>query len=40
MKKLVQEVKSYSEFDVLDPTHLRNYLSENLVMNYNNIEID
>ena len=40
MKKLVEEVKTYSEFDVLDPVNLRNFLSENLVMNYNNIEMD
>lgn len=36
---LVDSLKSYSEFDIIDGNTLKNYLAENLVMNYSNIEI-
>lgn len=36
---LVDSLKSYSEFDIIDGPTLKNFLAENLVMNYSNIEI-
>jgi hypothetical protein len=35
----VDSLKSYSEFDIIDGSNLKNFLAENLVMNYSNIEI-
>ena len=32
-------MKGYSEFDIIEGATLKNYLAENLVMNYSNIEI-
>ena len=32
-------LKGYSEFDIVDGLTLKNFLAENLVMNYSNIEI-
>ena len=36
---LVDGLKGYSEFDIIDGLTLKNFLAENLVMNYSNIEI-
>ena len=36
---LVEGLKSYSEFDIIDGNTLKNFMAENLVMNYSNIEI-
>ena len=36
---MVDGLKGYSEFDVIDGSSLKNFLAENLVMNYSNIEI-
>jgi len=36
---LVDSLKSYSEFDIIDGSTMKNFLAENLVMNYSNIEI-
>jgi len=36
---LVEGLKSYSEFDIIDGSTMKNFLAENLVMNYSNIEI-
>ena len=36
---LVDGLKGYSEFDIIDGSNLKNFLAENLVMNYSNIEI-
>lgn len=35
----MDSLKSYSEFDIIDGSNLKNFLAENLVMNYSNIEI-
>lgn len=35
---MVDGLKGYSEFDIIDGTTLKNFLAENLVMNYSNIE--
>ena len=39
MDNLVDSLKSYSEFDIIDGSTMKNFLAENLVMNYSNIEI-
>ena len=39
MDSLVDGLKGYSEFDIIDGLTLKNFLAENLVMNYSNIEI-
>lgn len=36
---LVDGLKGYSEFDIIDGSTMKNFLAENLVMNYSNIEI-
>jgi hypothetical protein len=36
---LVDSLKSYSEFDIVDGATMKNFLAENIVMNYSNIEI-
>lgn len=36
---LVGSLKSHSEFDIIDGSVLKNFMAENLVMNYSNIEI-
>ena len=36
---MVDGLKGYSEFDIIDGVTLKNFLAENLVMNYSNIEI-
>jgi hypothetical protein len=36
---MVDGLKGYSEFDIIDGPTLKNFLAENLVMNYSNIEI-
>lgn len=36
---MVDSLKSYSEFDIIDGSSVKNFLAENLVMNYSNIEI-
>lgn len=36
---MVDGLKGYSEFDIIDGITLKNFLAENLVMNYSNIEI-
>jgi len=36
---LVDSLKSHSEFDIIDGNTMKNFLAENLVMNYSNIEI-
>jgi hypothetical protein len=36
---MVDGLKSYSEFDIVDASALKNFMAENLVMNYSNIEI-
>jgi len=36
---MVDGLKGYSEFDIIDGLTLKNFLAENLVMNYSNIEI-
>lgn len=36
---MVDGLKSYSEFDIIDGANLKNFMAENLVMNYSNIEI-
>jgi hypothetical protein len=36
---MVDSMKGYSEFDIIEGATLKNYLAENLVMNYSNIEI-
>lgn len=35
---MVDGLKGYSEFDIIDGITLKNFLAENLVMNYSNIE--
>lgn len=37
---MVDGLKGYSEFDIIDGITLKNFLAENLVMNYSNIEIN
>lgn len=39
MDHLIDSLKSYSEFDIIDGSTMKNFLAENLVMNYSNIEI-
>ena len=36
---MVDGLKGYSEFDIIDGITLKNFLAENLVMNYSNIEV-
>lgn len=36
---LVDSLKSYSEFDIVDGATMKNFLAENIVMSYSNIEI-
>ena len=36
---LIDSLESYSEFDIIDGSTMKNFLAENLVMNYSNIEI-
>jgi hypothetical protein len=36
---MVEGLKGYSDFDIIDSLQLRNYLAESVVMNYSNIEI-
>ena len=36
---MVDGLKGYSEFDIIDGPTLKNFMAENLVMNYSNIEI-
>lgn len=36
---MVDGLKGYSEFDIIDGSTLKNFLAENLVMNYSNVEI-
>lgn len=36
---MVDGLKGYSEFDIIDGVTLKNFLAENLVMNYSNVEI-
>ena len=35
----MESLKSYSSFDIVEGATLKNFLAENLVMNYSNIEI-
>jgi len=35
---MVDGLKGYSEFDIIDGVTLKNFLAENLVMNYSNVE--
>jgi hypothetical protein len=39
ISNLMGSLKDYSEFEVIDGNVLRNYMAENFVMNYSNIEI-
>ena len=39
VENLVDGLKGYSEFDIIDGPTMKNFLAENLVMNYSNIEI-
>mmetsp|Transcript_26368 Transcript_26368/g.40242 ORF Transcript_26368/g.40242 Transcript_26368/m.40242 type:complete len:83 (+) Transcript_26368:1323-1571(+) len=36
---MVEGLKGYSEFDIIEGNQLKNYLAESIVMNYSNIEI-
>ncbi len=36
---LMQGLKEYSEFEVMDGSAMKTFMAENLVMNYSNIEI-
>lgn len=36
---MVDGLKGYSQFDIIDGQTLKNFMAENLVMNYSNIEI-
>lgn len=35
---MIDGLKGYSEFDIIDGITLKNFLAENLVMNYSNVE--
>jgi hypothetical protein len=39
VKSLIESVKDHSDFDVVDGQIFKNFLSENMVMNYNHIEL-
>jgi len=39
MTELMKSLKEYSELEVMDGNALKNFMAENLVMNYSNIEI-
>lgn len=36
---MVDGLKGYSEMEIIDGNNLKNFMAENLVMNYSNIEI-
>lgn len=36
---MVNGLKGYSEFDIIDGNTLKNFLAENLVMNYSNVDL-
>ena len=35
----MQNLKEYSEFEVIDGNALKSFMAENLVLNYSNVEI-
>lgn len=36
---MINGLKGYSEFDIIDGNILKNFLAENLVMNYSNVDL-
>ena len=36
---MVNGLNGYSEFDIIDGLTLKNFLAENLVMNYSNVDL-
>ena len=39
MSSLMSSLKNHSELEVIDGGTLKNYMAENIVMNYSNIEL-
>jgi hypothetical protein len=39
ISQLMTSLKDHSEFEVIDGNTLKNFMAENLVMNYSNIEM-
>jgi hypothetical protein len=39
VSNLMLSLKDYSEFEVIDGNNLKNFMAENFVMNYSNIEL-
>ena len=37
--RMIDGLKGYSDFDIIDSNQLKNLLAESVVMNYSNIEI-